>query len=237
MIRRLIHGVEHILAFKGQEELLGRGSPVMPSWKVLKLFNLDASLQTLGRGWRRGCAAYNFLLNTVGFPMHLFVLLCFRRHLSLVSGEKNPDPPLPAPPSRLSPGQRQRWDRILGGKRRELTACPFLFRLILFSSSCASIFIEGKRRKTDGNPRKAEHLVIIRVARLARARAGSRERGLTRSAALVPHLWVIGERSDVKHALNIAGRKGADGRLSLLLKGAERGARRLLLDGSVAGMG
>lgn len=203
---------------------------------------LDASFQTLGRGCRRGVFSVlpDFPLHTVSFLVHLLALFCFRRHPRLVLQEKNPDPPSP-PPTHPNPGQRQRWDPVLGGKCVGLTACPFLFLLILFSNSCASIFIEGKRRKMDGNPRKAEHLVIIRIARLARARAGSREHGLTRSTTLISQLWVTGEgrqeRSDVKHALNTAGRNGAVGQLSLLLKGAEQGADRLLLGSSVAGTG
>lgn len=73
----------------------------------------------------------NSLLNTVSFPMHLLALFCFRRHLSLVFGEKSPDPPS-LPPACLNPGQRQRWDCVRGGKRAGLAACPFLFLLILF---------------------------------------------------------------------------------------------------------
>lgn len=34
----------------------------------------------------------NLLLDTTSFPVHLLVLFCFRRHLSLVFGAKTPDP-------------------------------------------------------------------------------------------------------------------------------------------------
>lgn len=52
-----------------------------------------------------------------------------------------------------------------------------------------------------GNPREVEHVVIIWVARLAWARAGSRELRVTLKGRQ--------ERWDVKHALSIAGGKGS----------------------------
>lgn len=96
------------------------------------------------------------LLDTTSFPEHLLVLFCFRRHLSPVFGVKTPDPP--QGPTCRNRGRRRRWDRVPG-----LPACPVCL-LILSSSSCASIFIEGKKRKPGGNPRKAEHVVISGVA-------------------------------------------------------------------------
>lgn len=42
-----------------------------------------------------------------------------------------------------------------------LTACLFLFALALPSSSCASIFMAGRRRKPGGDPRKAERVVVM----------------------------------------------------------------------------
>lgn len=119
-------------------------------------------------------------------------------------------------------------------------ACPFLFVLILFNSSCASIFIEGKARKTSRTPRKAEHLVIILLAWLAQANTGSREWMLTMSTALISQIWVIREGkqdgSDVEHALNINGMKGAGGQPSLL-GGLGRGLIAALLSSPALGTG
>lgn len=195
----------------------------VPAAQALPCCGSDTAFWDEGAG---GGALHRFPLHTISFPTHLLSLFWFCSHLSLVfGGKKHQTQPNPSP-NCVNLGQRQHWDRITEGKHTGFGACPFLFLLILFNSSCASIFIEGKRRKTDCNPRKAEHLVIISEAWLAQANTGSREWMLTTSAALISQIWVIREGkqdgSDVEHALNISGIKGADGQLSLLLEGAGR---------------
>lgn len=107
-----------------------------------------------------------------------------------------------------------------------LAASPFLLLLVLSSSSCASVFIQGKAREAEGNPRKVEH-GMIRGARLEHS--GSQQHSLTRSSAPASQLWVTGESRqqgvDVKHALNMAGRRGAVGAGLLFSSSLRDGAR------------
>lgn len=92
VIRRLINGAEHILSFKGREEALGCGIPVVPSREVFS--SLISTLPSRLWGEAAGEAVLpHFLLNPVFLPRCLLAFFCLRRHLSLALGEENPDPP------------------------------------------------------------------------------------------------------------------------------------------------
>lgn len=92
VIRRLINGAEHILAFKGREEALGCGIPVVPSREVFS--SLISTLPSRLWGEAAGEAVLlHFLLNPIFLPRCLLAFFCLHRHLSLALGKKNPDPP------------------------------------------------------------------------------------------------------------------------------------------------
>lgn len=144
VIRRLINGAEHILSFKGREGALGCGIPVVPSREVFN--SLISTLPSRLWGEAAGEAVLpHFLLNPISFPRCLLAFFCLHRHLSLALEEENPNPPLASKPPEFRPVAAL---GAQGGKEQCLAACPSLLLLVLFSSSCASIFIEGKGRKT-----------------------------------------------------------------------------------------
>lgn len=126
----------------------------------------------------------HFLFKPISFPRCLLACFCLHRHLSLAFGDKSPDPS----PHLRDGGSTGSTARERGSSR------PSLLLWVLFSSSCTSIFIEGKGRKTAGNPREVEHLVIIRAARLAWECTGSRESQLGVTQEGRRGRW------DVKHA-------------------------------------
>lgn len=74
----------------------------------------------------------NLLLDTTSFPVHLLVLFCFRRHLSLVFGAKTPDP---LPGSNLP----ESWPEAALGPRPGAPSLPVC--LLILSSSQLRIHI------------------------------------------------------------------------------------------------